>query len=170
MRTQYTWKYNVSAAIGAKIFRRVLFHLRSNMRNQYTQKWNISAAVGAKRFRKILDCPQYNISCRKVVYSHVLSAHIIPNTKWYSPESFGTNNCQNIAAPTAAEIFRFYVYWLRILLRRQNNILRNISAPTAAETLYFHVYWVRILFQMQSDILQNLLAPTATEIFQFHVY
>ena len=44
----------------------------------------------------ILICLQYNINCQNVIFSHVLSAHIIPNTKRYSPEYFGTKNYRNI--------------------------------------------------------------------------
>ena len=72
--------------------------------------------------------------------------------------------------PTAAEILDSHLYWVRILLQRQRNILRNIPAPTAAEILHFHVYFVRILYRRQSNILRNISAPTAAEIFYFHVY
>ena len=61
-----------------------------------------------------------------------------------------TNILRNIAAPTGTEIFRFYMYWLRILHRRQNNILRNISAPTAAERFHFHTVSVHMFHEPQT--------------------
>ena len=116
-------------------------------------------------------------SCRNIPFSCVLSAHITPKAKQYS--IFKCIECTYHAEGKTifSKVFQhkplplhLHVYWVNILLWRQNNILQNISAPTTAKILYFHLYWVCILLQRQSNILRNTSAPTAAEIFHFHVY
>ena len=93
----------------------------------------------------------------------------------------------------------FHMYWVRILLWRQNNIIQNILAPTAAENFhsqptqctcsqatnsifwsisapraakifYFCVYQVHLLLQTLNNILWKFSAPTAALVFHFHMY
>ena len=48
MCTQYMWKWNISAVVGAKTLWGILFSLWCNVCTQNMWKWYISVAVGAK--------------------------------------------------------------------------------------------------------------------------
>ena len=61
------------------------------------------------------------------------------------------------------------MYWLRILLRRQNNILRNISAPPAAEIFHFHMDSVHMFPSHRQYSLEYFGAESCQNITFLHV-
>ena len=70
-----------------------------------------------------------------MLFSHVLSEHIIPNTKRYPPEYFGTNICWNIP---------FSCVLTACIIVKAKQYSPNNFSTNSCQIFYFYVYWLRI--------------------------
>ena len=186
-----SWCRNISAVVGAEIFRGIPLSVRNNIRTQYTSKYNISAAdiilktnqyapkyFGPNDRRNIsFLCvliayitpkaeqysPQYfgTNGCQTIIFSCVLSAHIIANTKRYSLESFGTNSCWNIP---------FSCVLTACIMPKANQYSPKYFGTNCCQKISFSHGFSAYGPRATSNIPHSISVPIATKILHCHVY